>query len=205
MSEVTKTEEKPQLPTTEIQKRWQEAQYLATSDLLPKHFAGKTGNVLVALEYAKQLSTEKRQLSPISVMQNLYVVHGNVGLSSKFMIALANTSGVFDHPLLFKEEGKGTSNFSVTCYSKISGQDVSYTIDMATAKAEGWTSNPKYKSMPALMLRYRAASFLIRTAAPQVTMGLQSDDDVRDIIQAEIMPTVEEKKESEDKSMELMD
>jgi len=44
MSEVTKTEEKPQLPTTEIQKRWQEAQYLATSDLLPKHFAGKVGN-----------------------------------------------------------------------------------------------------------------------------------------------------------------
>jgi len=177
---------------------------LAQSDLLPKHFAGKPANCLIALEYANQLSTKDKTLSPISVMQNLFVVSGNVGLSSKFIIALANSSGKFDHSLLFRESGSGDS-LEVTCYSSMQGQEVSYSVSMATARSEGWTKNPKYKSLPSLMLRYRAAAFLVRTCCPEVIMGLQSDDDVKDIIQAEILPSAEEKKESEDKSMELMD
>ncbi len=200
-----KEENKKIVPTTEIQKRYQEAQYLAQSDLLPKHFAGKPANCLIALEYAKQLSTVSKSLSPISVMQNLYVVKGNVGLSSKFIIALANSSGKFDHPLLFDVDKSNKSNLSVKCFSKICGQDVSYTVDMEMAKAEGWTSNPKYKTMPELMLRYRSASFLVRTCFPEVIMGLNSDDDVRDIIQAEILPSDEEKQASAEKSQGLME
>jgi len=204
MTELQK-QEKPAAPVTAIQKQWQTAQYLAQSDLIPKHFAGKPANVLVALEYAEQLSTQTRNLSPISVMQNLYVLNGNVGLSSKFIIALANSSGKFDHSLLFKEEGSGDS-LSVTCFSKIHGQEVSYTVSMQTARAEGWTRNPKYKSLPSLMLRYRAAAFLIRTTAPEVIMGLQTDDDVRDVMTAEIVEVSEEEvKKSEALADELMD
>ena len=55
MNEVTKKKEEDNIkvPVTEIQKRWQEAKYLAQSDLLPKHFSGKPANCLIALEYAK--------------------------------------------------------------------------------------------------------------------------------------------------------
>jgi hypothetical protein len=166
---------------TPIQAKWQEAQYLAQSSLLPKDFAGKPANVLIALEYARQLSSETRNLSPISVMQNLYVVHGNCGLSSKFMIALANSSGKLDHPIRYrKTKNEAGKVISVEAYSSIGGEEINYTVDMDMAKAEGWDKNPKYKSMPELMLSYRAASFLIRIYIPEVVMGLQTDDDVRD-------------------------
>lgn len=166
---------------TPIQAKWQEAQYLAQSSLLPKDFAGKPANVLIALEYARQLSSETRNLSPISVMQNLYVVHGNCGLSSKFMIALANSSGKLDHQIRYrKTKNEAGKVISVEAYSSIGGEEISYTVDLDMARAEGWDKNPKYKSMPELMLSYRAASFLIRIYIPEVVMGLQTDDDVRD-------------------------
>lgn len=176
MTEIQKAEEIKHL--SPIQAKWQEAQYLAQSSLLPKSFTGQPANVLIALEYANQLSTTSKMLSPISVMQNLYVVHGNCGLSSKFMIALANSSGKLDHSIRYRKTPG--ENFSVTAYSKIDGEEISYTVDMAMAKAEGWDKNPKYRSMPELMLSYRAASFLIRTYIPEVVMGLQTDSDVMD-------------------------
>jgi len=163
-----------------IQEKWQEAQYLAQSSLLPKHFTGQPANVLIALEYAKQLSTANKQLSPISVMQNLYVVHGNCGLSSKFKIALANSSGKFDSQIKYKTAYKDGKVFCVKAYTTIGGEEVSHDIDMDTANAEGWTKNPKYKSLPQLMLSYRAASSLINLYAPEVTMGLTTDDDIMD-------------------------
>lgn len=175
---------------TPIQSKWQEAQYLAQSSLLPKHFAGQPANVLIALEYARQLSSETRNLSPISVMQNLYVVHGNCGLSSKFMIALANSSGKLDHQIRYrKTKNEAGKVIAIEAYSSIDGEEISYTVDMDMARSEGWDKNPKYKSMPELMLSYRAASFLIRIYIPEVVMGLQTDDDVRDMEPIKVVET----------------
>jgi hypothetical protein len=189
MTDLEKTEEKKQ-ELTPIQAKWQEAQYLAQSSLLPKHFHGQPANVLIALEYAKQLSTANRQLSPISVMQNLYVVHGNCGLSSKFMIALANSSGKLDHPIRFETDYKDGKVFAVKAVTAINGQEISYVVNIETAKAEGWDKNPKYKSLPQLMLSYRAGTFLIRLNCPEVVMGLQAEEDVIDIEASEGRPII---------------
>ena len=178
--DIQKTEETNKV-LTPIQAKWQEAQYLAQSSLLPKHFINQPANVLIALEYAKQLSTANKSLSPISVMQNLYVVHGNCGLSSKFMIALANSSGIFDQPIKFQTERKDGKVFSVRAFTSIGNVEVDFTADMDMARAEGWDKNPKYKSLTQLMLSYRAAAFLIRLNCPEVVMGLQTEEDVIDI------------------------
>ena len=62
---------------------------------------------------------------------------------------------------------------------KIKGPVV--TIEMA--KAEGWynKNGSKWKTMPDLMLRYRAAAFFARTYLPDLLLGLQSVDEIRDI------------------------
>lgn len=177
MTDLQKTEEQNLTP---IQAKWQEANYLAQASLLPKHFAGQPANVLVALELAKQLSTERSQLSPISVMQNLYVVHGSTKMYSKFKIALANSSGKLDHPIKYRAD-KNPENMSVEAYSSIGGDEISFKVDMAMAKAEGWVSNKKYQSMPMLMLTYRSASMLIDTHIPEVTMGIQTVEEAIDI------------------------
>jgi hypothetical protein len=51
------------------------------------------------------------------------------------------------------------------------------------AKAEGWfaKNGSKWKTMPELMLRYRAAAFFGRLYAPDVLNGMHATEEVEDI------------------------
>src|SRR5690606_28728464 len=51
------------------------------------------------------------------------------------------------------------------------------------AHAEGWVSKngSKWKTMPELMIRYRAAAFFGRLYAPEITMGMHTQEEVMDI------------------------
>jgi hypothetical protein len=50
------------------------------------------------------------------------------------------------------------------------------------AKAEGWStkSGSKWLTMPELMLRYRSAAFFARIYAPDITLGMQTAEEVYD-------------------------
>jgi len=115
-------------------------------------------------------------------MQNIYVVHGTPGFSAKYAIAMANRSGIFKGPICFEERGSGAS-LEVEAFAIVreTGQRISFTASMAMAKAEKWDSNPKYRSMPGVMLRYRAASLMIRTSCPEVLLGMQTAEEVEDV------------------------
>ena len=54
---------------------------------------------------------------------------------------------------------------------------------MQMAKEEGWLtkSGSKWKTMPDLMIRYRAAAFFGRLYAPDIIMGMQASDEIEDI------------------------
>ncbi len=56
-------------------------------------------------------------------------------------------------------------------------------ITISIAKAEGWyqKNGSKWKTMPELMLRYRCATLFARLYAPELTMGIQTADEVEDI------------------------
>lgn len=156
---------------------WKYAQALARADIIPKTFQNKPANCFVAMDMAQRLG-----VGVMEVMQNTYVVHGTPGFSAKYAIGMANKSGVFKGPICFEETGKG-DNLSVTAFGIVreTGQRVDFTADMAMARAEKWTSNPKYKTMPGLMLRYRAATLLIRTTCPEVLLGMQTAEEVEDV------------------------
>ena len=55
-------------------------------------------------------------------------------------------------------------------------------VTIAMAKAEGWYSKTgsKWKTMPEQMLKYRAASWLVRAYAPEIAMGLHCADEIED-------------------------
>ena len=54
---------------------------------------------------------------------------------------------------------------------------------MQMATAEGWSTKAgsKWKTMPELMLRYRAATFFGRLYAPDLLLGMQTVEEARDI------------------------
>jgi len=158
---------------------WTLASKLATSDLVPAAFKGKPANTFLALQMA-----ERMELDTFAVMSNLFVVHGTPAFSSKFLIGLANMRGPFKGPLRFKVTGEGTPQLAVTCYATLReiAEDVSVTVTLAQAVSAGWTKNGKYKEIPAQMLSYRAAAFLVRLYCPEVAiMGARTVDEVEDM------------------------
>jgi hypothetical protein len=60
-------------------------------------------------------------------------------------------------------------------------------ITIGMAKAEGWYSKngSKWQTMPDQMLRYRAASFFVRSYAPELSLGIHTEHEVADIIDGE--------------------
>lgn len=157
----------------------QMAKALASSTVVPQTFQKNDANCLIAIEQAQRL-----QVSPLMVMQNLYVIQGRPSWSSKFLIAAINNSGKFDMELQFEEtKDKNGKPFSCTAWTTKNGRRVDgMTVDMDMAKDEGWlTKNgSKWKTMPQLMLRYRAASFFSSLNCPELTMGLYTREEVQD-------------------------
>ena len=175
-------------PVNKGKEMWDMANALSRSTIIPKAFQGQAANCFVALDMANRMGA-----SPMEIMQNIYVVHGTPGFSAKYAIGMANKSGVFKGPIHFEEKGTG-DNVSVTAYAIVreTGERVEFTATMAMAKAEGWTKNPKYKTMGAYMLRLRAATLLIRTTCPEVLLGMQTADEVEDVRYAKARPVVPE-------------
>lgn len=160
-----------------------QAKMFTHSTLVPQQFQGEQnmGNAIIALEMATRMNA-----SPLMVMQNLYIVYGNPGWSSKFLIATFNQCGRFE-AIKYKPTGeKGTDSQGIIAYTREKGSDeiiAGPEVTIAIAKAEGWydKKGSKWRTMPDQMLRYRAAAWLIRTTAPEISMGLQTADEIIDV------------------------
>ena len=152
---------------------WRVAKSFSMSRMVPQHFQGKPEDCMVALMMAQQL-----QVNPLLALQNLQVVNGRTGFSAAFAIGLANQRGPFQGPITWDSQGQG-DDLQVTAKAvvKSTGEVVTATVSMAMAKAEGWVKNPKYRSIPEQMLKYRAATWLIRLHCPEVLLGFSTDDE----------------------------
>lgn len=165
------------------------ASMLAPSDIIPDTFKNKPANVLIALEMANRMGA-----SPFAVMQSMYIVYGNPSFSSKFLIACFNSCGRFTSIKyeFFGEPNADGYGCRAWATEKATGEVVkSIDVTISMAKAEGWygKNGSKWKTMPQLMLQYRAATFLIRTVAPELAMGLRTEDEIIDTI--DVTPSVE--------------
>lgn len=154
------------------------ATMFSKSELVPKRYQGNIGNCVIALEMAHRIGA-----SPLMVMQNLDVILGKPSWSSKFLIASLNACGKFS-PLRYEEDEKEGGRTRAKAVDKLTGDTVyGAWVSMNMAKAEGWIdkSGSKWKTMPELMRRYRAASFFTNQFAPEVSMGLATTEEVIDI------------------------
>ena len=171
------------------------AKSLATSNLVPKEYQGNIPNTLIALEMASRIGA-----SPLMVMQHLNIIHGRPSWSSTFIISAINSCGRFN-PLQFRLEGKGNT---LSCIAHTKDKDGNLlegpAVTMEMAKAEGWLdkNGSKWKTMPELMIRYRAAAFWGRLYAPEITMGMQSAEEVIDIVANEISDVIKDDFENEE-------
>lgn len=181
---------------------------LTQSGIVPVAYQGEQNlpNAMVALEMANRIG-----ISPISVMQNLHVIEGRPSWSSNFIISMLNSSGKFTPLRFkyenrgkknfvrtgkkwnkklnqyedFKEELEA---YDIICYAyatdKLTGEVIEgpeASVEMAMQ--EGWlTKNgSKWRTMPKIMLAYRAAAFFGRLYAPEFLLGIHAADELYDI------------------------
>lgn len=154
------------------------------SDLVPKQYQGNLPNCLIALDMAQRIGA-----NPLLVMQNLYLVHGTPGWSSKFLIATVNTCGRFSSMRYEWKGQQGADDYGCRAWAveKETGQRLDgIWVTWSMVKAEGWASKngSKWKTMPDQMFVYRAAAFWQRVYAPDLAMGLQTAEEVRDVYDA---------------------
>ena len=158
------------------------AKVFVNSNLVPANFKGDMGACLIALNMANRMGAD-----PLQVMQSLYVVHGKPSFSSAFLIACFNQCGRYT-AIRYREVGeRGTDTWGCQAITteKSTGEVLEgVTVTIGMAKAEGWynKTGSKWKTMPELMMRYRAATFLIRSVAPEIALGFQTTEEMRDII-----------------------
>lgn len=162
------------------------AKALSASAIIPKEFQNNIPNCLIALELSHRMG-----VSPMMVMQNLNIIYGRPSFSSSFLIAMINSSNRFKGGLRFKYTGEGDNR---SCYAWTVDGDATIiegpTSSIAMAKAEGWydrkskdgSSISKWRTMPEIMLAYRAASFFARLYAPELMMGMKSVEEIEDAV-----------------------
>jgi hypothetical protein len=160
------------------------AKLLASSTLVPKDYQNNIPNCVIALNMASRIGAD-----PLLVMQNLYVVHGRPGWSAQFTIACFNQCGRFS-AMRYKFSGtEGKDDWSCQAYAveKDTRETISGpVISIAMAKKEGWygKTGSKWQTIPQLMLMYRAGAWLARTHAPEISMGLQTAEELHDVYDA---------------------
>lgn len=158
------------------------ASMFAASDLVPTAYRGKVANCALVVNMAKRLECD-----PLMAMQNLHIIQGRPSWSAPFLIATVNTCGKFSE-LDFEFAGKETTDeyrcravaTRLSTKKRLCGSWVSVLL----AKKEGWwgRTGSKWPNMTEQMLRYRAAAFWVRAFAPELSLGLLTEDEQNDIV-----------------------
>ena len=180
---AVKENNKPEQPISgamqSYREGWELANAYAQSVFTPKDFRGKPENIMVAMSI-----TAHTGVSIFEVMNNMFVSQsGKVGFESKFMISMANRFGPFTYPIDWRVEKKG-EDIVVTAYSelKATGNKVDAVVSLNQAKKAGWNRNSNgekavWVAEPVQMLKYKAASMLIRLYCPEVLFGMKTEVD----------------------------
>lgn len=160
------------------------AEIMSNSQMVPKDFQGKPGNVLVAVQMGADIG-----LAPMQAIQNIAVINGRPALWGDAIKAIVLAS-----PLCEKFE-ETIDETTMTAYTKVKrkGHDekiVSFSQADAVAanlwgKAGPWTQYPKR------MLQMRSRGFAARDEFADVLKGLSVAEELQDYQATEAAPVVE--------------
>ena len=155
--------------------------FLSKSTVVPLIYQNRPENCFIALDMASRMG-----ISPMIVMQNLYIIQGKPSWSGSAIASLIKASPQFKNVELVYVGIKDTDNWGayVTAESTVTGKTLKGgTVTLGIAKKEGWyqKSGSKWQTMPEIMLGYRAFAWFGRIYAPELLMGLQSSDEVEDV------------------------
>ena len=159
----------------------------ASSTLVPANYQNKPMDCVIAVDMANRMG-----VSPLMVMQNLYVVKGKPQFSGQACMSFIRASKDFKNvrPIYTGEKNTDSWGCYIRAEDNVTGEIVTGTeVTIGMAKAEGWYSKKdkygnetsKWQTMPEQMLAYRAAAFFARVYIPNALMGVYVEGEAEDI------------------------
>lgn len=151
------------------------AELIASSDLAPKDYKGKPGNVLIAVQMGQEVG-----LAPMSAIQNIAVINGKPGLYGDAGKAVLHNRGFIieeDDINVIKKTGTGRCRIIRPGHPPC---ERTFSID--NAKTAGlWGKAGPWTQYPERQLAWRAFWFAARDIASDVLKGLHGMEEARDI------------------------
>ena len=167
------------LAPTNMKEAMEFAGLLAKSDIVPKDYQGKPGNVLVAIQWGMEIG-----LQPMQAMQNIAVINGRPSIWGDAMIALVRACPAFEYI------NETQTDREATCIIKRKGEpEAVRTFSLEDAKRAGlmgksgpWTQYPKR------MMQMRARSWALRDVFPDVLKGMICAEEALDSGPRDVTP-----------------
>jgi len=150
------------------------AKMIADSDLAPKDYKGKPGNVLIAMQFGSEIG-----LKPLQSIQNIAVINGRPSLWGDAMIGLVQSHPICEY---IRER---LDNGTAYCTVKRRDDDKEYTYEFSKedAKLAGLLNKPGcWSQYPERMLQMRARGFALRDKFSDVLKGIAMREEVEDYV-----------------------
>ena len=164
------------------------AEYIAKSDLAPKDFRDKPGNVLVAMQMGHELG-----LKPMQSIQNIAIINGRPSVWGSLGKAILLSKGYKIKEMETEEIKKASKAECVI--TRPDGQIFKGTFsveDAKTAKLWGKVGSNGYPTpwvtYPYNQLRWRAFWFVANAAAADDLKGLAGREEVEDYVDTQLVP-----------------
>lgn len=144
---------------------WRQSEILAKSGMLLPHFRGKPEAVMAAALTCYAVGM------PVSVptINQFHDIQGRVQPSAQFSIALAAARGI---ELWFGDDECDSTQAVAYARRLPDGRVQKYRYTLEMAKAAGLAGKDVWKQHADVMLRYRAATRLLRSAFPDAMLGV---------------------------------
>jgi hypothetical protein len=162
---------------------YQIASIFSASNLVPECYRGGDKSVGRANCFAALSMGFELGIAPMQALSHIVVVNGRPAIDGQLAISLANKRAPIKGGIQYEEGGEGDAMFCTAFAIDAATQKRrEYTITIGDAKKAGWLSRSSshWQKDPKLMLRYRAASYLVRTSYPEAVMGLHTIDELQD-------------------------
>jgi hypothetical protein len=162
-------------PTT-LTEAMQFSEMLSKSQMVPRQYQGKPEDVLVAMQWGREIG-----LAPLQALQNISVINGKPSVYGDAAMALVQASPVCEG-IEETIEGEGTANPTAICVAKRKGRSpVVAKFSVEDAKRAGlWGKQGPWQAYPKRMLQMRARGFALRDAFPDVLKGLITAEEAQD-------------------------
>lgn len=149
------------------------AKIMADSDLVPKDFKGKPGNILVAIQKGLEIG-----LSPMGALESIAVINGRASLWGDGMLALVQASPVYE----WHDESQSTPQKGVCIIKRKGHPEHRSEFSLEDAKRAGLLGKPgPWTQYTSRMLTLRARAFALRDKFADALKGLPMAEEAMDL------------------------